>query len=77
MRLKIDYTGRQFGDYSPEFLHVCDMNYHGIYLFRKAPLSLWPRMLEKAANNENWCGDSDVRSSVIFDLLKGPAFAGG
>lgn len=52
-----------------QFQHACDLNWHGRYLLyqpTKTPLALWPKVLER----------SNSKPSVIFELLKGPAFAG-
>jgi hypothetical protein len=51
------------------FQHACDLNWYGRYLLyqpKKTPLPLWSKVLER----------SNTKPSVIFELLKGPAFAG-
>jgi hypothetical protein len=51
------------------FQHACDLNWYGrclLYQPEKTPLALWSKVLER----------SNTKPSVIFELLKGPAFAG-
>ena len=63
-----------FWEENIDFEHFCDLNWHGRYLMDKsarAPLSLWPLVFENV-NKSKECND---KPSVIYELLKGPAFA--
>ena len=56
--------------------HIRKLNWHGRrYLIdtstKSVPLSLWPLVFENV-NNSECCDD---KSSVIYEFLKGPAFA--
>ena len=58
-----------------ELQNMWELNWHGRYMIdgsTKAPLSLWPRVFE-IVNNSGVCDD---KPSVIYEFLKGPAFAG-
>lgn len=50
-----------------EFKHICNMNYFGRYLLDRPriPVAIWPHVLKRV---------TDDHPSVVFELLKGPAF---
>ena len=67
VRLKGYDTGKVFKG-NLELQHICELNWHGRYLVdgsARAPLSLWPSVFERVND----------KPSIIYDFLKGPAFA--
>jgi len=56
--------------------YIVALNWHGRYLQdtkSEVPSSLWPLVFEKVNNNHEI--EKAVKTSVMFELLKGPAFA--
>ena len=53
-------------------VHLVNLNWHGRYLLDRpnVPLSIWPLVLEKV----NFGGYATDKSSIIYELLKGPAW---
>jgi hypothetical protein len=65
---------------APDIQYMLDLNRSGRILLTKpsTPLSVWPKVLERAGSMFENETDSDVcagrRASVIYGLLQGPAF---
>ncbi len=66
---------------TPDIQYMLDLSSSGRVLLTKpsTPLSVWPKVLERAGSMFENETDSDVcagrRASVIYALLQGPAFA--
>ena len=77
IRLKAIDPRYAFGD-NIELEHSVNLNWHGRYMIDRSaivPVSLWPLVFENV-NTSNRCKDKEDKSSVIYEFLKGPAFAG-
>ena len=64
---------------SPQVQYVLDLNRCGRVLLKGGggiPLSVWPVVLERAIQDENFDSSDSRRTSVLYQLLKGPALAG-
>jgi hypothetical protein len=75
MRLKCYYDHRSS---RPSLNHISRLNLHGRYLLDREPsppLAVWPLVLEKVNIRYRWPGQETTRASLLYDLLKGPAFA--
>ena len=59
-----------------ELRHIIRMNWHGRYLLDrpKAPLSLWPLVLEKVNDNRYLKKDEEERARILYEFLQGPAW---
>jgi hypothetical protein len=75
IRLKCYYDHRSS---RPSFNHISRLNLHGRYLLDREPsppLAVWPLVLEKVNIRYRCPGQETTRASLLYDLLKGPAFA--
>lgn len=62
----------------PTLTHLSRLNMHGRYLLDQEPsppLSIWPKVLEKVNSKYRWREQETIRTSLLYELLKGPAFA--
>ena len=74
VRMSVDYDPDFLNKDNPDFWRIFHMNWHGRYLLDRpnVPLSIWPLVLEKVNHNE----DVKDKASIIYELLKGPAWGG-
>jgi hypothetical protein len=64
---------------SPHVQYLLDLNRCGRVLLKGGggiPLSVWPLVLERAIQDENFYSVDSRRTNVLYQLLKGPALAG-
>ena len=71
---KEDFDAFEDDESNTKCLHLVNLNWHGRYLLDrpKVPLSIWPLVLEGV----NFGGYTTDESSIIYELLKGPAWGG-
>jgi hypothetical protein len=77
MRLKCYFDHIHISN-RPSFTRFSRLNLHGRYLLDREPsppLAVWPLVLEKVNIRYRWPGQETTRASLLYDLLKGPAFA--